>query len=226
MNKIERALEYAARIHKTQTRKGTKIPYIVHIWDVASILLKEGARQDVVVAGMLHDVIEDHKVNPEEIEELFGEDVRNMVLALTEDKSEKDWEIRKLDSVQKLYGAPVDVQMIKCADATANMRDIYWDCKKQGEKVWKRFNAGKIKQQVYNTGLLDALQFHMHKKRMYKELEFYVKETFKIPQGENFFSRECRRWYPDSKRKSEVWCSPDDGGDSYETCPKGHQIFG
>jgi (p)ppGpp synthase/HD superfamily hydrolase len=56
---INNALIIAAKIHKDQTRKGTDIPYIVHPFEVALILQENGADEDMIAAGLLHDVLED-----------------------------------------------------------------------------------------------------------------------------------------------------------------------
>jgi (p)ppGpp synthase/HD superfamily hydrolase len=56
---ISKALQFSYKAHKGTFRKGTKIPYIVHPLDVASILMKNNAPEHVIIAGLLHDVVED-----------------------------------------------------------------------------------------------------------------------------------------------------------------------
>ena len=82
--KVVNAFEFAYEVHKGTKRKGKNVPYIVHPMDVASILIKNSASEDLVVAGLLHDVIEEENVKLIKISELFGETVANLVNAVTE----------------------------------------------------------------------------------------------------------------------------------------------
>ncbi len=59
--RLDRALVLAAAVHQVQVRKGTAVPYIIHPYQVALILDRHGWPEDVVVAGALHDVLEDAK---------------------------------------------------------------------------------------------------------------------------------------------------------------------
>lgn len=78
-NDFLKAFSYAYDAHLGQPRKNTKIPYIVHPMDVASILMKHNAPDHVVIAGILHDVIEDGGKTISEISNLFGENVAKLV---------------------------------------------------------------------------------------------------------------------------------------------------
>ena len=64
---INLALEVAARAHDGQFRKGTDIPYITHPFAVGILLLKSGCSEEVVMAGLLHDTLEDTSLTVEEI---------------------------------------------------------------------------------------------------------------------------------------------------------------
>ena len=57
--RFERAMVYAARAHRTQKRKGSGVPYLSHLMQVAGLALEYGADEDVAIAALLHDVIED-----------------------------------------------------------------------------------------------------------------------------------------------------------------------
>ena len=58
-DRLSSAIRFASYAHQDEFRKGTTIPYIVHPLDVVSILMKNGASEDLVIAGVLHDVLED-----------------------------------------------------------------------------------------------------------------------------------------------------------------------
>lgn len=87
---IHEAIEFAAIKHRNQTRKSTDIPYIVHPMEVMQILTANGCDEKTIVAGILHDTLEDTATTHEELSEHFGEDVADIVGGVTEDKS-KSW---------------------------------------------------------------------------------------------------------------------------------------
>ena len=72
---IHKAIEFAVIAHQGQTRKGTDIPYIVHPFEVAQLLTAAGADESVIVAGLLHDTLEDTTITTEDIFHAFGGEV-------------------------------------------------------------------------------------------------------------------------------------------------------
>ena len=79
--RIERAIALAIRAHEAQVRKGDgQLPYVVHPVTVALILSRYTGDEDTIIAGLLHDTLEDTLVTAEEIEQAFGEKVRDTVL--------------------------------------------------------------------------------------------------------------------------------------------------
>lgn len=120
-----RALDFAARKHKDQRRKGRGAsPYINHPIEVAAILADAGVTDSAVLAAaVLHDTVEDTQTTPEEIEALFGPDVRELVEEMTDDKrlaSAKRKELQVLHAPHLSRRA----KLIKIADKIANIRDI------------------------------------------------------------------------------------------------------
>src|SRR3989338_2085111 len=93
--KIQKAIRFAITAHDGQTRKGKDIPYITHPLTVALILSQVGASEDVIVAGILHDVVEDSDVELDDVQEQFGEPVADLVKAVTEEDKGLPWETRK-----------------------------------------------------------------------------------------------------------------------------------
>lgn len=79
MTKIEKAKEFATRVHEGQVRKGSGVPYIEHPEKVAKILTDMGASEDVICAGWLHDTVEDTDVTLEQVISEFGEYVGELV---------------------------------------------------------------------------------------------------------------------------------------------------
>lgn len=125
---LERAYVYSARVHEGQVRLSGE-PYLTHPLEVAGILTD--MRLDVisVVAGFLHDVIEDTHAVPEDIEKLFGPEVLNIVSGVTKlsSLSFHSSRARQAESLRKMFLAMADdirVILIKLADRLHNMRTL------------------------------------------------------------------------------------------------------
>jgi (p)ppGpp synthase/HD superfamily hydrolase len=134
MQRIEAARRFARLAHN---RKVSGLPYIVHPLGVAAILAGCGAPADLVVAGLLHDTVEDSVASLAEIERLFGRAIARLVACVTGD-SEGPWKERRERSPKRLEGASVDCLFLKCADALDNMRSTRRDLERYGEAVWPR----------------------------------------------------------------------------------------
>lgn len=94
--KFGEALVFTNRWHLTQVRKDLEqTPYISHLLAVASMVLERGGDEDVAIAALLHDTVEDTECLPEYIEDMFGEEVLKIVLELSEDKSLSKLERKK-----------------------------------------------------------------------------------------------------------------------------------
>jgi guanosine-3',5'-bis(diphosphate) 3'-pyrophosphohydrolase len=124
---LARAYALAARAHAGQTRRGDAgIPYVNHCCEVAELVAEAGAPVAVVVAAVLHDVIEDSETTVDEIETRFGPEVAGMVASMT-DPPETDALPRsekKARQAEHMATAPREVRTIKIADQTSNVRDI------------------------------------------------------------------------------------------------------
>ena len=132
---ICRALEFAYQLHQGQMRKSGD-PYIIHPIAVATLLQKLGADKTVIAAGFLHDVVEDTKTTPEEIEGLFGEEVRQLVDGVTklskefdEGKSQRisSKSERQAENLRRMFIAmakDIRVVVVKLADRLHNMRTL------------------------------------------------------------------------------------------------------
>lgn len=174
-NDVNRAFMFALDVHAKQTRKDGK-PYITHPFSVAYQLAKNGADDDLICAGLLHDVVEDGKVAPEEIRSAFGDEVLRIVLFDTEDKT-LSWRQRKEKTIDALKNCDLKCAMLICADKLSNLLDIKDSLEKIGDDVWKSFKCGKKEQEWLYRECVDALSY-LSRLKMYRDLKLTVEEVF------------------------------------------------
>lgn len=159
--RLERALRRAAVWHHGQTRKASGVPYLQHPMAVAWILDRLGFAEPVLIAALLHDVVEDTAITAAQIEAEFGAEVRSLVEAASEVKrdtlgAKRSWEDRKRDHLLALAEAPIAVRAIVLADKLHNLLSIQADLA-AGARVWDRFNASRDRLYWYYSTLLLSL---------------------------------------------------------------------
>jgi (p)ppGpp synthase/HD superfamily hydrolase len=145
--RLEQALRWSARCHQGQTRKGGDIPYFQHAAAVAMILGRAGFDEDVVIAGLLHDVVEDTPASFDEVAARFGPAVCETVRSCSEVKNDQEgrkrpWIDRKRDHLAALAGAPTASRAVILADKLHNLTSIELDLD-EGRPVWSLFNADR-----------------------------------------------------------------------------------
>lgn len=175
--KIHNAIIFAVMKHKEQQRKGTDIPYIVHPMEVMQILTSMNCATDVIIAGILHDTLEDTDTKPDEIKNLFGDNVFKIVQTESEDKS-KSWKERKQHTIDCLKTDTRETKLVCLADKLSNLRSIYVDFMNTGNKVWERFNAPKESIKWYYESIADALEEDFKNLDAWKELKMLIEKTF------------------------------------------------
>lgn len=157
MNRLDAAIEFAAYAHRSQVRKSTEIPYVSHPYGVAMILIRGGCSEDVIIAGLLHDTLEDTDTTEEELRSRFGDEVLRLVQGASEPDKSLSWETRKEHTLAFLQTADLGIRQLACADKLHNVRSIRRDLEQLGEGVWSKFNRGYAEQKWYYTGLVDSL---------------------------------------------------------------------
>lgn len=191
---VEKAYEIADKAHKDQKRKSGE-PYIIHPLCVAKILADLELDKETIVAGILHDVVEDTVLTDAELRSMFGDEVANLVDGVTK-LTQLSWDKDKIElqaeNLRKMFLAmakDIRVILIKLADRLHNMRTLkYMKPEKQKEKaretldiyspIAQRLGISKIKVE------LDDLALKYLKPEVYEDL--LEKITLKKEQREEF----------------------------------------
>lgn len=168
--KLYQAIKLASVAHKGQSRKGkVEVPYICHPVFVGMELLMLGYDEDTVVAGILHDLLEDTPVDREIIKSQFGKKVLGLIEAVTElkdpdmskEEKRKTWRARKEAKLEKLKASPPEARAIAAIDLWANILELRETIKEEGSEASKYFNVDLSKK-------LEHLQ---------KELDFFAQDN-------------------------------------------------
>lgn len=180
--KIEQAIALAARAHEGQRRKSDDVPYIIHPLAVGFILYEQDCNEDVVIAGILHDTVEDSFVTLKMIEHYFGSRVAEWVDVVTEHDKSAAWEIRKKQLLQAVRVAPVEAKYVYCADKLHNLLSMKRMFDDHGQDMWRRFSRGYEQQKWYAGAALASISANVvesDRKPMFAEFQQLVNEFFK-----------------------------------------------
>jgi (p)ppGpp synthase/HD superfamily hydrolase len=170
-DRINHALAFAAKHHDRQVRKGTRLPYLTHPANVAIILTRYGRDEDTVVAGILHDVIEDcvrsgwtRESLAARMDDKFGDDIVETVLAVTfrrtDDRgNEMDKDEQRADYLMRLALANDRARWVCAADKIHNGNSILADLRRtiDPESVWGRFSSGRVGTIAWYRAVYDRL---------------------------------------------------------------------
>lgn len=154
---INHAFAFAAKHHDRQVRKGTKPPYLTHPANIAVILTRYGCDDETIVAGILHDVVEDcvrdgytREMLEQRVGEKFGDAVLRTVLQVTyrrldDDGVELSSADRKTDYLERLAKANEAARWVCAADNLHNTRTILADLNRTLDPptIWSRFIGGR-----------------------------------------------------------------------------------
>ena len=154
---VNHAFAFAAKHHDRQVRKGTRLPYLTHPANIAVILTRYGRDDDDVVAGILHDVVEDcvrdgftRETLDQRIGEKFGDSVLQTVLQVTyrrldDDGVELSSAEKKEDYLERLAEANESARWVCAADKVHNVRSILSDLQRtlDSQTIWSRFSGGR-----------------------------------------------------------------------------------
>lgn len=162
---VEEAFIFAARAHRGAVRKGTAIPYIVHPMEAAFITAGLTKDPEIIAAAVLHDVAEDTAHTLEDIRNVFGVRVAQLVASESENKRkgqspQETWKLRKQETIDRMQQAPKDTKLIALGDKLSNLRSIAKGLAGTGgENYWERFHQKDPKEHAwYHLSLLHAME--------------------------------------------------------------------
>jgi len=169
---INHAFAFAAKHHDRQVRKGTKLPYLTHPANVAVILTRYGCDERTVVAGILHDVVEDsvsegftQEMLAQRIGQKFGDDVLATALAVTyrrvdDDGVELSADERKEDYLERLAKADDAARWVCAADKVHDVNSMLSDLRRTVDphSVWSRLSGGRAASVKWFRDVLNRLE--------------------------------------------------------------------
>lgn len=168
-DRFDKALLYATHVHGGQVRKGTPIPYIAHLLAVSATVLEYDGCEDMAIAGLLHDAVEDQGGEPRlaDIRNRFGDRVADIVRSCSDTvantsagQQKEDWNTRKKRYVEHLSLVDEDTLLVSLSDKIHNARSILRDLRKPkiGKTVWDRFKSSRADTLWYYRELATAFQ--------------------------------------------------------------------
>lgn len=193
--RLQRAFAYAAEKHAGQARKGTAVPYLSHLMAVTSLVLEAGGDEEMAIAALLHDVVEDCGGMPRlrEIQKRFGPRVAKIVEGCTDSftQPKPEWIERKKEYLKEVKQADDETRLVSASDKLHNVRTILTDYRQDGEAIWARFNGKKEGTLWYYRALSD--EYARKPNRITRELEIVVTELERLSEcGGGTQSRQGR----------------------------------
>lgn len=182
--KLNDALTYAAECHEGQYRKLDKLPYIMHSLEVAAVIGTVTTDENVIIAGLLHDVVEDTSGTIEEITEKFGDDVAALVLSETENKrsdrpASETWKIRKEESLAELRNSTDPrVKILWLGDKVSNIRGLYRSYRKIGDEAFNMFHTKEKSNHAWYYNTIKELLSDLSDTAAYEEYATLVDKIF------------------------------------------------
>ena len=177
MNQFEEAIIYATIMHQGKVRKFRDIPSILHSIEVAQILSTMTEDEEVITAGILHDIVEETDGTLEEIEKRFGKRVAYLVLSDSEndypgEERSDTWKRRKEEALMALKSSQdIGVQMLWLADTLANIRSIAGVYSERGEGLWRLLDESDPElQRWYYRSIAEFVELQLNRTGAFKEL--------------------------------------------------------
>ncbi|MBI5401065.1 MAG: HD domain-containing protein [Candidatus Yonathbacteria bacterium] len=220
--RVQKAIRFSIKTHEVyqkQKRKGKDIPYITHPLAVGLILARSDADEDTIIAGILHDTIEDSvpekKATKEMIAERFGENIATIVESVTEQNKALPWEKRKSEALEHIKKFSHESLLVKSADVISNASEIVADFDDVGDEVFAHFNAPRDRILGHYRAVISAIQHAWPDIPLAQDLaeaDIQLSRIFALGQGNlqyaewsiSFIEYEMKRIFSESKYYSEI----------------------
>jgi (p)ppGpp synthase/HD superfamily hydrolase len=165
------ALEFATERHQGQWREADRAPFILHPLEVAHLLRGRGYPDEVVAAGVLHDILEDTDVEADELQRVFGANVADMVCSVSEAQGEGGgYRERKARLREAVAEAGGDTVAVYAADKIAKARELRLGLVRRSPDA--RLDADKLEHYWESLAILERrLGHHAFSRDLRFELE-------------------------------------------------------
>lgn len=179
------ALAFTFQLHATQYRKGSGVPYIAHLMSVTALVLEAGGDEDLAIAALLHDAVEDQGglESLRLIEQQFGARVAAIVEGCSDTFTQPKpaWRKRKEEYLVHLAEASPEVRLVSLADKLHNARCILRDIQESGVAVFDKFNGGQAGTLWYYAALVNEFT-PQDSRYMYTEFSQVVQDINNLAQ--------------------------------------------
>lgn len=185
MNIVDKAIIFTTKAFEGKTRKVRPVPSILHSLEVGVIVSSLTSNEEVIAAGILHDVVEDTSVSFKTLKEEFGEYVANLVSSDTEDKrvnmsKEESWYLRKKETLDHIKNSQdINEKYIILGDKLSNIRSIYNDSRNyKGDNFFNSFNQKDPLMHYWYYNEISKLLVELDYSETYQEYVSLVKKVF------------------------------------------------
>ncbi|MEE1114086.1 MAG: HD domain-containing protein [Eubacterium sp.] len=186
MDIVDKAIIFAVKAHSGALRKTSNTPYIFHPLEDAAIVATLTDDREIQAAAVLHDTVEDTDATIEEITELFGERVAELVADESEDKmrdrpAAETWRIRKEESIARMQASDdIAVKILWLGDKLSNIRSFHRSYLVLGDKLWEHFNQkDPMEHYWYYRTIADSMPEELQQTDPWNEYDFLITDTFK-----------------------------------------------
>ena len=155
--KEEQAIKFVIKAFENQRRIKENINLSFHSITVGFMLKNIGCDEEIVVSGILHDILEDTEYDYEFLVANYGEKIANNVLVLSENKNIINWKERKIDFINKLADKDDNILLIEVADKLHNLLSDY--------DLWKI--NGKDALATLNTSYEDNKWYYLEMQKLF-----------------------------------------------------------
>ena len=165
------AVRWATELHAPQRRDMDRAPFVLHPLEVAALLSGRGFDDDVIAAGLLHDVVENSEASVEDVRARFGERTATIVAALTEDDGIEDYDERKAALRDRAAASDREARAVYAADKIAKARELRAQAARdpaalQGERMQQRLehyeaSLAMLREAGDGHALVDQLAFEL-----------------------------------------------------------------